>query len=66
MIMKALAIVFAAAGVVCWLQPGAITGLLFDALTVSARESDIIGAIFLVAAAVLWFVRPSDDQGSAG
>jgi hypothetical protein len=63
MAMRILAIAFAVAGLVCWLWPGAISGLFFDALTVSPRESDVIGAIFLVAAAVLWFVRPSDDEG---
>ena len=39
MLIRCLAIVFAVAGVVCWLWPGAITGLLFPALTVSVRES---------------------------
>jgi hypothetical protein len=63
MMMRALAIVFAVAGVVCWLWPGVIGGLLFSALTVSARESGIIGSLFFVGAAILWFVRPSDDKG---
>ena len=47
---------------VCWLWPGAIVGLLFPALPVSARESVIIGALFFVGAAILLFVRPSDDE----
>jgi hypothetical protein len=61
MLMRALAIVFAVAGAVCWLWPGAITGLFFHALTASARESVIIGALFFVGAAILWFIRPSDE-----
>jgi membrane protein YdbS with pleckstrin-like domain len=63
MAMKILAIVFALAGFVCWVWPGAIGGLLFDALPVSARESVIIGALFFVGAAILLFIRPSDDRG---
>jgi hypothetical protein len=59
MLMRALAIVFAVAGGVCWLFPGAITALF--SLTVSLKESIIIGAPFFVAAAVLWFIRPPDD-----
>ena len=62
MLIRCLAIVFAVAGVVCWLWPGAITGLFFHALTVSVRESVIIGALFFVGAAVLWFIRPSNDR----
>jgi hypothetical protein len=58
-----LAIVFAGAGAVCWLWPGAIGGLLFHALPVSARESAIIGALFFAGAAILLFIRPSDDKG---
>ena len=58
-----LAIVFAVAGAVCWLMPGVIGGLLFHALSVSARESAIIGALFFAGAAILWFIRPSDDKG---
>lgn len=57
--MRILAIVFAVAGAVCWLWPGAIGGLLFHALPVSARESAIIGALFFAGAALLWFIRPS-------
>jgi len=63
MAMKILVIVFALAGVVCWLWPGAIGGLLFHALPVSAREIAIIGALFFVGAAILLFIRPSDDRG---
>ena len=62
MLKRCLVIVFAVAGVVCWLWPGAITGLLFPALTVSVRESVIIGALFFVGAAILWFIRPSNDK----
>ena len=62
MLIRCLAIVFAIAGVVCWLWPGSISNLFFHALTVSAWESAIIGALFFVGAAVLWFIRPSDDK----
>jgi hypothetical protein len=57
-----LAIVFAAAGAVCWLWPGAIAAFLFHTLPVSARESAIIGALFFIGAAILLFIRPSDDK----
>ena len=60
--MKVLAIAFAVAGAVCWIWPGALGGLLFHALPVSARESIVIGALFFVGAAILFFIRPSDDK----
>ena len=62
MVMRILAIVLAVAGAVCWLWPGAIGGLLFQTLPISARERVIIGALFFVGAAILWFVRPPDDK----
>ncbi len=62
MAMRILAIVFAVAGAVCWLWPGAIGGLLFHALPVSGRESLIVGALFFVGAAILFFIRPSNDK----
>jgi hypothetical protein len=34
-----------------------------NALPVSARESAIIGALFFVGVAILFFIRPSDDEG---
>jgi hypothetical protein len=63
MAMRILAIAFVVAGAVCWLWPGAIGGLLFHALPVSVRESAIVGALFFVGAAILWFIRLSDDEG---
>jgi hypothetical protein len=57
MAMRILAIVFAVAGTVCWLLPREIGGLLFPALPVSVRESVVIGALFFVGAAILWFIR---------
>jgi hypothetical protein len=63
MVMRVLAIAFAVAGAGCWLWPGAIGGLLFQTLPISARESGIIGALFFVGAAILWFIRPQDDKG---
>ena len=62
MAMRILAIAFAVAAAVCWLWPGAIGGLLFHTLPVSARESAIIGALFFAGAAILLFVRPSDEK----
>jgi hypothetical protein len=59
-----LAVVFAVAGAVCWLWPGAIGAFLFHSLPVSVRESMIIGALFFVGAAILLFIRPSDDKTS--
>ena len=64
MARRILGVVFAVAGAICWLRPGAIGGLLFHALTVSARESAIIGSLFFAGAAILLFIRrPSDDKG---
>ena len=63
MAMRVLAIVFEVAGTACWLWPGAFVGWLFPALPVSARESAIIGALFFAGAAILLFIRPSDDKG---
>jgi hypothetical protein len=58
-----LAIVFAVAGIVCWLLPGEISGLLSHVLSVSARGSANIGSLFFAAAALLWFIRQPDDKG---
>ena len=56
MLPKAFAIVFALAGVVCWLAPATIGGELF-----SPRESLVIGSIFFVVAAALFMIqRPAD------
>jgi hypothetical protein len=62
--MKVLAIAFAfaVAGAVCWIWPGALGGLLFHSLPVSTRESIVIGALFFVGAAILFFIRPSDGK----
>jgi hypothetical protein len=60
--MRALAIVFAVAGGVCWSSPGFISGLLFRTLTASPAESRIIGALFFVGAAILWFIRAPDHK----
>ena len=62
MALRIVAIVFAIAGVVCWLWPSVIGASLFDAVPVSSRESAIIGALFFVAAAILMFIRPSNDK----
>ena len=66
MLIRVLAIIFAVAGTVCWLWPGAIGGLLFHALPVSVRESVVIGALFFVGAAIPSFIRPSDDKRPLG
>jgi hypothetical protein len=63
MAMRILAIALAVAGAACWLWPGAVVGFLFPGLLVSAREGAIIGALFFISAAILWFVRPSNDEG---
>jgi drug/metabolite transporter (DMT)-like permease len=63
MAMRIAALIFAIAGAVCWAWPGAIGGLLFHALPVSTLESAVIGSLFFVGAAILFFLRPSDDKG---
>ena len=57
MLPKAFAILFALAGVTCWLAPGAIGGAAF-----SARESLSLGSLFFVVAAALFMIRWPDDQ----
>jgi len=57
-----LAVVFAVAGVVCWLLPGAIGAFLFHSLRVGVHESMIIGALFFIGAAILLFIRPPDEN----
>jgi hypothetical protein len=57
-----LAIAFGVAGAISWLWPGTMGAFLFQTLPVSARESAIIGALFFVGAAILLFIRPSDDR----
>ena len=59
---RTLAILFAAAGGVSWVWPGTIAGLFFQTVTVTAREGRIIGVIFVVGAAILWFVRTPDAK----
>ena len=61
-VMRALAILFVVAGGVSWFWPGTIAGLLFQTVTVTAREGRIVGAIFMVGAAILWFVRAPDAK----
>jgi hypothetical protein len=61
MAIRILAIVFAIAGAACRLWPGAVVGFLFPGMPVSAREGAIIGALCFTSAAILWFVRPSDE-----
>jgi hypothetical protein len=63
MAMRILAIALAVAGAACWLWAGAFVGWLFPALPVGARESMIIGALFFVGAAILFFIRPSNNEG---
>jgi hypothetical protein len=60
--MRVLAIVFAVAGAVCWSSPGFISGLFFRTLIASPGESRIIGALFFVGAAILWFIRAPDHK----
>ena len=58
-VIRIIAIAFAVAGAVCWLWPGAIGVFLFHTLPVSSR---VIGSLFFVEAAILMFIRPSDDK----
>jgi uncharacterized protein YjeT (DUF2065 family) len=57
MMTKALAVIFVVAGLVFWLWPSAMGEL-------SARESSIIGGIFLVGAVIVWFIQASDDEAT--
>ena len=57
MLPKAFSIVFALAGVVCWLAPATIGGEVF-----SARESLVLGSLFFVVAAALFMIRKPDDN----
>lgn len=60
--IRALAILLAVAGVVSLFWPGTISGLLFQTVSPSPRESQIIGALFIAGAAILWFIRAPDDK----
>jgi hypothetical protein len=51
---QTVAVCFIVAGVTSWSYP-AFNGFLFEAASVSAGEGRIVGAIFLVGAALLWF-----------
>jgi hypothetical protein len=55
---KAVAIGFVIAGTGSWFWPQ-WNGFLFAPSNVSAGEGHIVGAIFLVGAAIVWFLRPS-------
>jgi hypothetical protein len=63
MAMRILAVALAVAGAACWVWPSAVVGFLFPGLSVSAREGAIIGALLFISAAILWFIRPSNDEG---
>ena len=52
---NAFSIVFALAGVICWLAPGAISG-------VGAQETLVIGSLFFVVAAILFMMQRPDDK----
>jgi hypothetical protein len=53
---QTVAVILAAAGATSWSYP-TFNGFLFDAASVSAGEGRIVGAIFLVGAAHLWFTH---------
>ena len=57
MLPNAFAIVFALAGVVCWLAPATVGGEIF-----SPRESLVLGSLFFVVAAALFMIRKPDDN----
>ena len=56
---RAIAIGFVGAGMISWFLPG-FNGYLFEPSVISAGDGRIVGAIFLVGAAIVWFVRPED------
>jgi len=53
---RSIAIGFAVAGTVSYFWPG-FNGMLFEPSNISVGESRIIAAIFLVGAAIVWFIR---------
>jgi hypothetical protein len=53
---QTVAALFLTGGLVSWTYP-TFNGFLFEAANVSAGEGRIVGAIFLVAAAHLWFMH---------
>lgn len=54
---RAVATGFAVAGILSWLWPG-FDGFFSSTAEIGAGESRIIGSIFMVGAAVVWFIRP--------
>ena len=52
---RTVATFLAAAGFTSWIAPG-FNGAFFDAVQVSDGEGRIVGAIFIVGAAIVWFL----------
>jgi hypothetical protein len=53
---RQIAIAFAVIGATSWYWPG-FNGVFFSPTDISAGDGRIIAAIFLVGAAVVWFIR---------
>jgi hypothetical protein len=54
---RTVAAVFAVIGGIAWHWPG-YNGFFFPPSDISIGDSRIMSAIFLVGAAIVWFVRP--------
>jgi hypothetical protein len=61
MMNRGVALVLAIVGIMSWFWPQ-WNGTLFPPSDVSAGEGHIIGAIFIVGAAVVWFIRAAPNS----
>jgi hypothetical protein len=52
---RSVAVGLAALGLASWYMPG-FNGFLFTPSSVSAGDGQIVGAIFLVGGAIVWFL----------
>jgi hypothetical protein len=55
-----IAIGFVIGGLVSWYWPG-FNGIFFSSSDISVGDGRIIGAVFIVGGAILWFIRPAPD-----
>jgi hypothetical protein len=58
---RAVAVGLAIAGLSSWYWPG-FNGIWFSPSNVTTGEGHIIGAILIVGAAIVWFIRSSDTH----
>lgn len=58
---RGVAVILAILGAESWLWPQ-WNGTLFPPSDVSTGDGHIIGAIFIVGAVIVWFIRPAPDR----